>query len=436
MSVQVENLEKNMAKLTIEVSAEELEKALQGAYLKQKNNISIPGFRKGKVPRAMVEKMYGAGIFYEDAANALIPEAYSNAVAESKLDVVSQPEVNVVQIEKGKPFIFTAEVAVKPEVTLGEYKGLEVPKADLTVTEEEIEAELKKEQEKNGRTIDVEDRPAQMGDTVTIDFEGSVDGVPFEGGAGKDYPLTLGSNTFIPGFEEQLAGVKLEEEVDVNVTFPEDYNAEELKGKAAVFKCTIHKIETKELPELDDDFAKDVSEFDTLDEYKADVKANLEKKKETDAKRAKEDAAVEKAVANASMEIPDAMVKSQAAQMVDNFVRRLQAQGMSMEQYMQYTGQTLEQMQDQMKPQATKQIQTRLVLEKVAEVENIEASEEKIDGEIQEMAKMYNMEADKLKELLGDFEKEQMKKDLAVQEAVTFLADHAVEVDAPEKTEE
>lgn len=436
MSVQVENLEKNMAKLTIEVSAEELEKALQGAYLKQKNNISIPGFRKGKVPRAMVEKMYGAGIFYEDAANALIPEAYSNAVAESKLDVVSQPEVNVVQIEKGKPFIFTAEVAVKPEVTLGEYKGLEVPKADLTVTEEEIEAELKKEQEKNGRTIDVEDRPVQMGDTVTIDFEGSVDGVPFEGGAGKDYPLTLGSNTFIPGFEEQLAGVKLEEEVDVNVTFPEDYNAEELKGKAAVFKCTIHKIETKELPELDDDFAKDVSEFDTLDEYKADVKANLEKKKEADAKRAKEDAAVEKAVANASMEIPDAMVKSQAAQMVDNFVRRLQAQGMSMEQYMQYTGQTLEQMQDQMKPQATKQIQTRLVLEKVAEVENIEASEEKIDGEIQEMAKMYNMEADKLKELLGDFEKEQMKKDLAVQEAVTFLADHAVEVDAPEKTEE
>ena len=436
MSVQVENLEKNMAKLTIEVSAEELEKALQGAYLKQKNNISIPGFRKGKVPRAMVEKMYGAGIFYEDAANALIPEAYSNAVAESKLDVVSQPEVNVVQIEKGKPFIFTAEVAVKPEVTLGEYKGLEVPKADLTVTDEEIEAELKKEQEKNGRTIDVEDRPAQMGDTVTIDFEGSVDGVPFEGGAGKDYPLTLGSNTFIPGFEEQLAGVKLEEEVDVNVTFPEDYNAEELKGKAAVFKCTIHKIETKELPELDDDFAKDVSEFDTLDEYKADVKANLEKKKETDAKRAKEDAAVEKAVANASMEIPDAMVKSQAAQMVDNFVRRLQAQGMSMEQYMQYTGQTLEQMQDQMKPQATKQIQTRLALEKVAEVENIEASEEKIDGEIQEMAKMYNMEADKLKELLGDFEKEQMKKDLAVQEAVTFLADHAVEVDAPEKTEE
>ena len=436
MSVQVENLEKNMAKLTIEVSAEELEKALQGAYLKQKNNISIPGFRKGKVPRAMVEKMYGAGIFYEDAANALIPEAYSNAVAESKLDVVSQPEVDVVQIEKGKPFIFTAEVAVKPEVTLGEYKGLEVPKADLTVTDEEIEAELKKEQEKNGRTIDVEDRPAQMGDTVTIDFEGSVDGVPFEGGAGKDYPLTLGSNTFIPGFEEQLAGVKLEEEVDVNVTFPEDYNAEELKGKAAVFKCTIHKIETKELPELDDDFAKDVSEFDTLDEYKADVKANLEKKKEADAKRTKEDAAVEKAVANASMEIPDAMVKSQAAQMVDNFVRRLQAQGMSMEQYMQYTGQTLEQMQDQMKPQATKQIQTRLVLEKVAEVENIEASEEKIDGEIQEMAKMYNMEADKLKELLGDFEKEQMKKDLAVQEAVTFLADHAVEVDAPEKTEE
>lgn len=445
MSVQVENLEKNMAKLTIEVSAEELEKALQGAYLKQKHNISIPGFRKGKVPRAMIEKMYGAGIFYEDAANALIPQAYSDAVAESKLDVVSQPEISVSQIEKGKPFIFTAEVAVKPEVTLGEYKGLEVPKSDLTVTDEEVDAELQKEREKNGRTITVEDRGAEMGDKVTIDFEGSIDGEPFEGGSGKDYPLTLGSNTFIPGFEEQLTGVKPEDVVDVNVTFPEDYNAEELKGKAAVFKCTVHKIEAKELPELDDDFAKDVSEFDTLDEYKADIRSGLEKKKEEEAKRTKEDAAVEKAIANAEMDIPDAMIKTQASNMVDNFARRLQSQGMTLEQYMQYLGQTIDQLIDQMRPQALKQIQTRLVLEKVAEVENIEVSDEKIDEEIQRMAKMYNMEADKLKDIMGDYEKEQMKKDLAVQEAVTFLADNAVEVDAPaeaageeapEKTEE
>lgn len=445
MSVQVENLEKNMAKLTIEVSAEELEKALQGAYLKQKHNISIPGFRKGKVPRAMIEKMYGAGIFYEDAANALIPQAYSDAVAESKLDVVSQPEISVSQIEKGKPFIFTAEVAVKPEVTLGEYKGLEVPKSDLTVTDEEVDAELQKEREKNGRTITVEDRGAEMGDKVTIDFEGSIDGEPFEGGSGKDYPLTLGSNTFIPGFEEQLTGAKPEDVVDVNVTFPEDYNAEELKGKAAVFKCTVHKIEAKELPELDDDFAKDVSEFDTLDEYKADICSGLEKKKEEEAKRAKEDAAVEKAIANAEMDIPDAMIKTQASNMVDNFARRLQSQGMTLEQYMQYLGQTIDQLIDQMRPQALKQIQTRLVLEKVAEVENIEVSDEKIDEEIQRMAKMYNMEADKLKDIMGDYEKEQMKKDLAVQEAVTFLADNAVEVDAPaeaageeapEKTEE
>ncbi len=445
MSVQVENLEKNMAKLTIEVSAEELEKALQGAYLKQKHNISIPGFRKGKVPRAMIEKMYGAGIFYEDAANALIPQAYSDAVAESKLDVVSQPEISVSQIEKGKPFIFTAEVAVKPEVTLGEYKGLEVPKSDLTVTDEEVDAELQKEREKNGRTITVEDRGAEMGDKVTIDFEGSIDGEPFEGGSGKDYPLTLGSNTFIPGFEEQLTGAKPEDVVDVNVTFPEDYNAEELKGKAAVFKCTVHKIEAKELPELDDDFAKDVSEFDTLDEYKADIRSGLEKKKEEEAKRAKEDAAVEKAIANAEMDIPDAMIKTQASNMVDNFARRLQSQGMTLEQYMQYLGQTIDQLIDQMRPQALKQIQTRLVLEKVAEVENIEVSDEKIDEEIQRMAKMYNMEADKLKDIMGDYEKEQMKKDLAVQEAVTFLADNAVEVDAPaeaageeapEKTEE
>ena len=403
MSVQVENLEKNMAKLTIEVSADELEKALQSAYLKQKNNISIPGFRKGKVPRVIVEKIYGPDILYEDAANELIPKAYFDAVFESKLDVVSQPKVNVVQIEQGKLFVFTAEVAVKPEVTLGVYKALEVQKADLTVSDEEIEAELKKEQEKNSRRIDIENRPTQIGDIVTIDFEGSVNGETFAGGVAKGYSLTLGSNTFIPGFEEQLMGVKLKEEVDVNVIFPKDYNAEELKGKTGIFKCIIQKIETKELPELDDDFAKDVSEFNTLDEYKADVKKSLKKKKEAEAKHAKEDTAVEKAVANAFMEIPEAMMQSQMVQMMDNFVKTLRAQGMSMEQYMQYSGKTLEQVQGQMRTQVIKQIRTRLVLEKVAEVEQIEANE-------------------------------RIKKNLAVQEAVAFLAEHAVEVDTSDKS--
>lgn len=433
MSVQVENLEKNMAKLTIEVSAEELEKALQSAYLKQKKNISIPGFRKGKVPRAMIEKMYGAGVFYEDAANALIPQAYSQAAEESKLDIVSRPEIHVEQIEKGNPFIFTAEVAVKPDVTLGEYKGVAVPVSHTEVTDEEVEAELKKEQEKNSRTITVEDRAAEKGDIVTIDFEGTVDGETFQGGSGKDYPLTLGSGTFIPGFEDQLVGAKAEDVVDVHVTFPEDYNSEELKGKAAVFKCTVHKIETKELPELDDDFAKDVSEFDTLEEYKNSLREDLKKKKEDEAKREKENAAVDKAVANAQMEIPDAMLDTQAAQMVDNFARRLSAQGMSMEQYMQYTGQNAAALQEQMKPQALKQIQTRLVLEKVAQVENIQISDERLEEEFEKMAKMYGMEKDKLKEILGDAEKDQMREDLAVQEAVTFLADNAVETEEKEE---
>ena len=433
MSVQVENLEKNMAKLTIEVSAEELEKALQSAYLKQKKNISIHGFRKGKVPRAMIEKMYGAGVFYEDAANALIPQAYSQAAEESKLDIVSRPEIHVEQIEKGKPFIFTAEVAVKPDVTLGEYKGVAVPVSHTEVTDEEVEAELKKEQEKNSRTITVEDRAAEKGDIVTIDFEGTVDGETFQGGSGKDYPLTLGSGTFIPGFEDQLVGAKAEDVVDVHVTFPEDYNSEELKGKAAVFKCTVHKIETKELPELDDDFAKDVSEFDTLEEYKNSLREDLKKKKEDEAKREKENAAVDKAVANAQMEIPDAMLDTQAAQMVDNFARRLSAQGMSMEQYMQYTGQNAAALQEQMKPQALKQIQTRLVLEKVAQVENIQISDERLEEEFEKMAKMYGMEKDKLKEILGDAEKDQMREDLAVQEAVTFLADNAVETEEKEE---
>ena len=406
MSVAVEKLEKNMAKLTIEVSAEELEKAIQGAYQKQKNRINIPGFRKGKAPRKMIEKMYGAGVFYEDAANALIPEAYSKALDECEETIVSQPSIAVTQLESGKPFIFTAEVALKPEVTLGEYKGLEVPKADLEVTEEEIAGELRKEQEENSRVLDVDDRAVADGDKVTLDFEGFVDGEAFDGGKGTDYPLTIGSGSFIPGFEEQLVGANIGEEKEVNVTFPEDYQAAELAGKPAVFKCTVKKIEVKELPELDDEFAKDVSEFDTLEEYKA---------------------------ANATMEMPDAMLDTQVNQMIDDFARRMQSQGLTMDQYLQFTGTTLASLQEQMKPQALKRIQTRLVLEKIAEAEAIEIADEKIDEEIAKMAEMYKMEADKLKEMLGDAEKEQMKKDMAVQEAVTILAEAAKEV---EKTEE
>ena len=428
MSVQVENLEKNMAKLTIEVTAEDLEKALNAAYQRQKKNISIPGFRKGKVPRAMVEKMYGPAVFYEDAVNSLIPQEYAKAADESGLDIVSQPEIDVVQIEKGKPFIFTAEVAVKPEVTLGDYKGVEVPKTEITVTDEDVEAELKKEQEKNSRTISVEDRAAQLNDIVTIDFEGSVDGVPFDGGQATEYPLTLGSNTFIPGFEEQLVGAKVGDDVDVKVTFPEEYQAKELAGKEAIFKCAVKKIEAKELPELDDDFAKDVSEFDTLAEYKEHVKTNLEDKKANEAKRAKEDAAVDKAIENAQMDIPEAMLMTQCRQMLDDFSRRMQSQGLSMDQYFQFTGMTADKMMEDMKPQALKRIQTRLVLEKVAEVENIQPTEEEVNEEISKMAEAYKMEADKLKELLGERELEQMKKDMAVQKAVTVIADAAKEV--------
>ena len=428
MSLQVEKMEKNMAKLTIEVAAEDLEKAMQNAYQKAKGRISIPGFRKGKAPRKMIEQMYGKGVFLEDAVNALIPEHYSKALAECELEIVSQPTIDITQAEPGKALIFTAEVATKPEVTLGDYKGVEVPKTEITVTDEDVDAEIKKEQEKNSRTINVEDRGAQLQDVVTIDFEGSVDGVPFDGGQATEYPLTLGSNTFIPGFEDQLVGAKVGDDVDVKVTFPEEYQAKELAGKEAIFKCAVKKIEAKELPELDDDFAKDVSEFDTLAEYKEHVKTNLVERKENEAKRAKEDAAVDKAIENAQMDIPEAMLQTQCRQMLDDFSRRMQSQGLSMDQYFQFTGMTAEKMMDDMKPQALKRIQTRLVLEKVAEVENIQPTEEEVNEEISKMAEAYKMEADKLKELLGERELEQMKKDMAVQKAVTVIADAAKEV--------
>ena len=428
MSLQVEKMEKNMAKLTIEVSAEDLDKAMEKAYQKQKNRITIPGFRKGKAPRKMIERMYGKGVFMEDAVNALVPEHYSKALEECDLEIVSQPEFSVTQMEPGKALIFTADVATKPEVTLGEYKGVEVPKADIAVTDEEVDAEVKKEQEKNSRTITVEDRAAAKDDIVTIDFEGFVDGDAFEGGKGTDYPLTLGSNTFIPGFEDQLIGANTGDHVEVNVTFPEEYQAKELAGKAAVFQCDVKKIEAKELPELDDDFAKDVSEFDTLAEYRENVKKTLTEKKEKEAETAKENAAIDKAIENAQMDIPELMIQTQCRQMMDDFGRRMQSQGLSMEQYFQFTGMTADKMMEDMKPQVLKRIQTRLVLEKIAEVEDIQITEEETDAEIAKMAEAYKMEADKIKEILGDEQLEQLKKDLAVQKAVTVVAEAAKEV--------
>ena len=427
MSLQVEKLEKNMAKLTIEVSAEEFEKALQGAYNKQKKSISLPGFRKGKAPRAMVEKMYGAEIFFDDAANALIQREYAKAYDEADIEIVSQPKIEVTQIEKGKSFIFTAEVAVKPEVTLGEYKGLKVDKTSTRVTAKEIEEKLTQEAEKNARIVEVTDRAVQDKDDVVLDFEGFVDGVAFEGGKGENYPLTIGSGAFIPGFEEQLIGAELEKETEVNVTFPEDYHAEELKGKPAVFKCTVHKISVKEVPELDDEFAAEISEFATLEELKADTKAKIKEQKAADGKRKREDQAVEKAVENAQMEIPEAMIDTEANQMANDFAQRIQQQGLTMDQYFQFTGVTAEQMIEEMRPQALKRIQTRLVLEAIVAAENIEVSEEKFMEEIEKMAKAYGMEADKLLGFMGDREKEQMKADMAVQEAVTFVAENAVE---------
>ncbi len=429
MSVQVEKLEKNMAKLTIEVPAEELEKAIQSAYQKNKGKISVPGFRKGKVPRQLIEKMYGKEVFYEDAANELLPTAYEQALEECTEEIVSSPKIEVTQIEAGKPFIFTAEVALKPEVKLGKYKGVKVEKQDTSVTDEEIAAELDKERENNARTIEVTDRAVKDGDIATIDFEGFVDGVAFEGGKGENYPLTIGSGSFIPGFEEQLIGKNKDEEVEVNVTFPEDYHAEELKGKAALFKVTIKEIKEKELPELDDEFASEVSEFDTLDEYKADIKAKLTEKKEKDAKNAKEEAVIDAIIADASMDIPEAMLETQQRQIVQDFAQRLQMQGLSLEQYFQFTGLDSAKMLEQVKPQAERKIKSRLVLEAIVAAENIQASDEDYEEELKRMGEVYNMEVDKVKEMLGDNEKAigQIKEDLAITKAVEFVVKEAKE---------
>jgi len=427
MSCKVENLEKNMAKLTIEVSAEEFEKACEKAYQKNKNKINVQGFRKGKASRSVIEKMYGAAIFYEDAANEIIPDAYAEAAKESGLDIVSRPELDVVQIEKGKPFIFTAEVAVKPEVELGTYKGVEVEKVTVEVTDAEIEAELNRVREQNARMITVDDRAVADGDLANIDYEGFCDGVPFAGGKDTGYDLAIGSHSFIDTFEDQLIGKSIGDEVEVNVTFPAEYHAAELAGKPAMFKVKVNGIKVKELPELDDDFAQDVSEFDTLEEYKNDLKANLLSRKEREAKSVKEEAVIDKIVESTKMDIPEPMVTNTVSQMAEEFAQRIQAQGLSIEQYFQFTGMNANTFMENLKPQALRRIQSRLVLEAVVKAEGLTASEEEVNKEIENMATMYQMEVDKLMGLIGEEEKKAMAEDVAVQKALDLVVNAAVE---------
>ena len=436
MSYTVENLEKSMAKITITVDADAFEEAMVKSYNKNKKNISIQGFRKGKAPRKMVEKLYGPEVFYEDAANFAIPDAYEEAAKESGLEIVSRPEIDVVEIEKGKDFVFTATVAVKPEVTLGDYKGIEVEKKTVKVMAADVNAEIDKVREQNSRMITVENRGIKKDDTAVIDFEGFVDGEPFQGGKGEDYSLVIGSHSFIDTFEDQLVGKKAGEEVDVNVTFPEEYHEASLKGKPALFKVTVKEIKKKELPKLDDEFASEVSEFETLKEYKASVKKNLTERRKEEAKREKENEVVEKVVENITVELPEPIVDEQTQQMIQEFAGRLSSQGLSFDQYMQMTVMTVDALMGQMKPEAEKRIRTRLALEAIVDAEKIKATAKDIDKEIENMANMYQMEVDKIKEMIGDAEKEQIGKDLAVQKAVDFVVKNAVEVEPAEEDKE
>ncbi len=427
MSLQVEKLEGNMARLTIEASAEDFEQAIEKAYQKSKNKLSIPGFRKGKVPRKMIEQMYGKEIFYEDAANMVIPPTYVKAVDECTEAIVSRPTIDVVQAEAGKPFIFTAEVALKPDVTLGKYKGIEVEKADISVTDEEIDEAIEKERENNARTISVTDRAVRDGDMTVLDFEGFVDGEAFEGGKSENYPLTIGSDTFIPGFEEQLIGAEIDKEVEINVTFPEDYQESTLAGKPAVFKCTIREIKQKELPELDDEFASEVSEFDTLAEYREDVKATLTKEKEDEARAVKEEKLIEQIVEDAQMDIPEAMLETQQNSMAEDFAQRIQMQGISIEQYYQFTGLTKAALLEQLKPQAEQKIKSRLVLEAVAKAEGIETSDEEYNEEIKKMAEAYQMTEEKLTGIINEYERRSIREDISIRKALDFVVENAVE---------
>ena len=433
MSVTVEKKDNNMAVLTIEVPAEKFVEAIEKAYQRQKKSIVIPGFRKGKAPRRMIQKLYGAQVFFEEAANLIFQTTYSDAAKESGEKIVSSPQIDIKQIEEGKPFIYTATVALRPEVTLGQYKGVEIPKKEVTVSEEEIMADIDREREQNARDLDVDDRPVKDKDRIKLDFDGTVDGERFDGGKAEDFDLTIGSGSFIPGFEDQIIGKNIGEEFDVNVTFPEDYHAEALKGKPAVFRCKVNSISEHQVPELDDDFVQDVSEFDTVEEYKADVEKKIRERKEKALKSENESAAVRAALKNASMDIPDAMVEEQAQTLVNEFAQRIQSQGMNMQQYMQITGMNDEMLEQQMRPQALERIQNSLLLEAVAKAENIEISDERLDEEIGKMAESYNMEKEKLYDLMGEESKKQMKQDLAVQEAVKIIAENAVEVDMPEE---
>ncbi len=428
MSLQVEKLEKGMAKLTIEVPAEEFTKAIEVAYNKNKKKISVPGFRAGKVPRAMIEKMYGKGIFVEDAANEIIPDAYEKAFKECEEEITSTPKIEVVQAEEGKPFIFTAEVALKPEVTLGTYKGVEVEKPVVEVSEEDINAEIEKERKNCARTITVEDRPVKDGDIVNINFEGFVDGEAFEGGKGEDFPLTIGSHSFIDNFEEQLIGKNIDDEVEVNVTFPENYHEESLKGKPALFKVKINKIQENELPELDDEFASEVSSYDTFEEYKKSVEEHLKEQKENEAKTRKEDAVIEAIIKDAKMDIPDAMMETEQRSIINDFSQRLKMQGMNIEQYYTYTGLNEEKMMEQVKEQADRRIKTRLVCEAIVNAEKIEVSEEELDAELKKLADQYGLEVDKVKNEFMDAERiSEFKKDIAIQKAITFVTENAKE---------
>ena len=428
MSFKVEQLEeKNMVKLVIEATAEEFEAGLNTAYNKSKSKINVPGFRKGKAPRKIIEQLYGQEVFFEDAANAIIPDAYAKACIESELDIVSQPKISVTQLEKGKPFVFEAEVAVRPEVELGNYKGVEVSKVDTEATDADVEEEIKKVAEQNSRTITVEDRAVKDGDMTVIDFEGFIDGEAFEGGKGENYPLTIGSHSFIDNFEDQIIGMNIGDEKEINVTFPEDYHAEELKGKPATFKVSVKEIKEKQLPDIDDDFAQDVSDFDTLDEYKADLKKKIAERKEAEAKRQKETEAIEKIVADSKMDIPQAMIDTQVTRMAEDFAQRLQQQGLSLEMYFKYTGLTAEKILDDMKPEAVKRIQNSLVLEAVAKAENIQVSDDEFNAELSKMADMYKMEVDKIKEFMGESEEKQMRDDIAIQKAVDLIVSSAVE---------
>ena len=433
MSVTVEKKDNNMAVLTIEVPAEKFVEAIEKAYQRQKKSIVIPGFRKGKAPRRMIQKLYGAQVFFEEAANLIFQTTYSDAAKESGEKIVSSPQIDIKQIEEGKPFIYTATVALRPEVTLGQYKGVEIPKKEVTVSEEEIMADIDREREQNARDLDVDDRPVKDKDRIKLDFDGTVDGERFDGGKAEDFDLTIGSGSFIPGFEDQIIGKNIGKEFDVNVTFPEDYHAEALKGKPAVFRCKVNSISEHQVPELDDDFVQDVSEFDTVEEYKADVEKKIRERKEKALKSESESAAVRAALKNASMDIPDAMVEEQAQTLVNEFAQRIQSQGMNMQQYMQITGMNEQTLAQQMKPQALERIQNSLLLEAVAKAENIEISDERLDEEVEKMAEAYNMEKEKLYDLMGEESRAQMKQDLAIQEAVKIIAENAVEVEMPEE---